>query len=68
VCIFTIQTVNAVAPMKKRYDVFKSVKNPYLRKSKKQLTIRVDEQTNAYFRLNGRLRREVCSLRERLQA
>jgi hypothetical protein len=29
--------------MKKSYDFSKSVKNPYLKKPKKQLTIRIDE-------------------------
>jgi uncharacterized protein (DUF4415 family) len=36
--------------MKKSYDFSKSVRNPYLRKAKKQLTIRLDEDTIAYFR------------------
>ena len=36
--------------MKKRYDFSQSVKNPYLKKPKKQLTIRIDEDTIAYFR------------------
>jgi uncharacterized protein (DUF4415 family) len=36
--------------MKKSYDFSKSVKNPYLKKSKKQLTIRLDEDTINYFR------------------
>lgn len=36
--------------MKKHYDVSKSVRNPYLRKAKKQLTIRLDEDTIAYFK------------------
>lgn len=36
--------------MKKRYDFSKSAKNPYLRKAKKQLTIRLDEDTIMYFR------------------
>ena len=36
--------------MKKRYDFSKSVKNPYLKKAKKQLTIRLDEDTIDYFR------------------
>jgi len=36
--------------MKKSYDFSKSVKNPYLKKAKKQLTIRLDEDTIAYFR------------------
>ena len=36
--------------MKKSYDFSKSVKNPYLKKPKKQLTIRLDEDTIAYFR------------------
>jgi Zn-dependent alcohol dehydrogenase len=34
-----------VAAMKKHYDFSKSVKNPYLSKAKKQLTIRLDEDT-----------------------
>ena len=36
--------------MKKSYDFSKSVKNPYLKKPKKQLTIRLDEDTIEYFR------------------
>ena len=36
--------------MKKTYDFSKSVKNPYLSKPKKQLTIRLDEDTIDYFR------------------
>ena len=36
--------------MKKSYDFSKSVKNPYFRKPKKQLTIRLDEDTIDYFR------------------
>jgi uncharacterized protein (DUF4415 family) len=36
--------------MKKSYDFSKSVRNPYLKKSKKQLTIRLDEDTINYFR------------------
>jgi len=36
--------------MKKTYDFSKSVRNPYLRKPKKQLTIRLDEDTIEYFR------------------
>jgi len=36
--------------MKKRYDFSNSVKNPYLKKPKKQLTIRLDEDTIEYFR------------------
>ena len=36
--------------MKKTYNFSKSVKNPYLRKPKKQLTIRLDEDTIEYFR------------------
>lgn len=36
--------------MKKSYDFSKSKKNPYLRKPKRQLTIRLDEDTIDYFR------------------
>jgi uncharacterized protein (DUF4415 family) len=36
--------------MKKKYDFSKSVKNPYLKKPKRQLTIRLDEDTIDYFR------------------
>jgi uncharacterized protein (DUF4415 family) len=36
--------------MKKRYDFSKSVRNPYLSKPKKQLTIRLDADTIDYFR------------------
>ena len=36
--------------MKDSYDFSKSVKNPYLRKPKRQTTIRLDEDTLDYFR------------------
>jgi len=36
--------------MKKEYDFSKSRKNPYARALKKQITIRLDEPTIAYFR------------------
>ena len=36
--------------MKRKYDFSKSVNNPYLKKPKKQLTIRLDEDTIEYFR------------------
>jgi uncharacterized protein (DUF4415 family) len=36
--------------MKKSYDFSNSVKNPYVRKRKKQLTIRLDEDTIDWFR------------------
>ena len=36
--------------MKRKYDFSKSVNNPYLKKPKKQLTIRLDEDTIDYFR------------------
>ena len=36
--------------MKKHYDFSKSVKNPYLRKPKKQITIRLDAETVEYFK------------------
>ena len=39
-----------VAAMKKRYDLSKSARNPYLAKAKRQLTIRLDEQTITYFK------------------
>jgi uncharacterized protein (DUF4415 family) len=39
-----------VVAMKKHYDFSKSVKNPYLSKAKKQLTIRLDEDTIEYFK------------------
>ena len=35
--------------MRKHYDFSKSVRNPYLSKAKKQLTIRLDEDTVNYF-------------------
>jgi uncharacterized protein (DUF4415 family) len=35
--------------MRKHYDFSKSVRNPYLSKAKKQLTIRLDEDTIKYF-------------------
>ena len=36
--------------MKKSYDFSDSVKNPYVRRPKKQLTIRLDEDTIDWFR------------------
>lgn len=36
--------------MKKTYDFSQSVRNPYLKRPKKQLTIRLDEETIDYFR------------------
>jgi uncharacterized protein (DUF4415 family) len=33
-----------------RYDFSKSVRNPHLNKAKKQLTIRLDKDTVAYFK------------------
>ena len=35
--------------MKKQYDFSESVNNPYLRKPKRQITIRLDEATISYF-------------------
>ncbi len=36
--------------MKDDYDFSKSVKNPYARRLKKQITIRIDEDTIDYFK------------------
>ena len=36
--------------MRKSYDFSKSVKNPYANKLKKQITIRIDEETINYFK------------------
>jgi len=36
--------------MRKHYDFSKSVPNPYAQKLKKQITIRLDEDTIAYFK------------------
>ena len=36
--------------MRKNYDFSKAKKNPYAKLLKKQVTIRLDEQTLAYFR------------------
>ena len=40
--------------MRREYDFSKSVKNPYLKKAKKQVTIRLDEDTIAYFKAMSR--------------
>lgn len=40
--------------MRKEYDFSKSVKNPYLKAPKKQVTIRLDENTIAYFKAMSR--------------
>ncbi len=36
--------------MKKEYDFSNSIKNPYARMLKKQITIRIDEDTILYFK------------------
>ena len=36
--------------MRESYDFSKSVKNPYAKNLKKQITIRIDEETIAYFK------------------
>ncbi|NOZ09462.1 MAG: BrnA antitoxin family protein [Gammaproteobacteria bacterium] len=36
--------------MRKNYDFSKSFKNPYAKKVKKQITIRLDEDTIGYFK------------------
>jgi uncharacterized protein (DUF4415 family) len=35
--------------MKKNYDFSKALKNPYAKRLKRQLTIKLDEETIAYF-------------------
>ena len=39
-----------VIVMRKSYDFSKSVKNPYAKRFKKQITIRIDEETISYFK------------------
>ena len=36
--------------MRKSYDFSKSINNPYAKRLKKQITIRLDEETVAYFK------------------
>ena len=36
--------------MRKRYDFSRAKKNPYARRLKKQITLRIDEPTITYFR------------------
>lgn len=36
--------------MRESYDFSKSVKNPYAKRLKKQITIRIDEETITYFK------------------
>jgi len=36
--------------MRENYDFSKSVKNPYAKRLKKQITIRIDEKTISYFK------------------
>ena len=36
--------------MRKEYDFSKSVKNPYVKKVKKQISIKIDEETIEYFK------------------
>lgn len=46
----SFEETRTVATMRKHYDFSKSVRNPYLSKAKKQLTIRLDEDTIKYFK------------------
>jgi uncharacterized protein (DUF4415 family) len=39
-----------VEKMRKRYDFSKAKRNPYAKQLKKQITIRLDEDTLAYFK------------------
>jgi len=39
-----------ISEMRKNYDFSDSVKNPYAKKLKKQITIRLDEDTIGYFK------------------
>ncbi len=36
--------------MKKEYDFSKSIKNPYIKKLKKQISIRIETETVEYFK------------------
>jgi len=36
--------------MKKEYDFSKSIKNPYIKKLKKQISIRIEKDTVEYFK------------------
>jgi len=36
--------------MRESYDFSKSIQNPYAKRIKKQITIRIDEKTIAYFK------------------
>jgi predicted DNA binding CopG/RHH family protein len=36
--------------MRESYDFSKSIKNPYAKRLKKQITIRLDEETISYFK------------------
>ncbi len=40
--------------MRRSYDFSKSVKNPYARRLKKQITIRLDAETIRYFKALGK--------------
>ena len=44
------ERVPTVVEMRKECDFSESIKNPYLKKAKKQVTIRLDEDTIAYFK------------------
>jgi hypothetical protein len=47
--------------MRKSYDFSKSVRNPYARRMKKQVTIRIDEAAIAYFKALGEERGDSLS-------
>jgi predicted DNA binding CopG/RHH family protein len=44
------QSEAETAAMKKRYDFSQSKPNPYVKKAKRQVTIRLDESTIDYFK------------------
>ena len=59
--------------MRKHYDFTKAKKNPYARRLKRQITIRLDEPTIAYFKslamepFDGSRQREPTALSATLQ-
>lgn len=39
-----------IIAMRESYDFSKSIRNPYAKRLKKQITIRIDEETISYFK------------------
>jgi predicted DNA binding CopG/RHH family protein len=48
--VTTAEAAGVASHMKKHYDFSKAIKNPYAKRLKRSVTIRLDESTVAYFK------------------